>query len=60
MLFRSIETLEAEQKELATFLAQPESYTKDAERAMKAQARVAAIDDELLAAMERWEALGAR
>ncbi len=57
---KRIETLEAEQKELATFLAQPESYTKEADRAMKAQARHARIDDELLAAMERWEALGAR
>jgi ABC transport system ATP-binding/permease protein len=57
---RRIEALEAEQKELAGFLAQPESYTKEAERAMRAQTRVAAIDDELLAAMERWEALGAR
>jgi ABC transport system ATP-binding/permease protein len=52
--------LEAEQKALSTFLAQPESYAKEADRAMKAQARVAAIDDELLAAMERWEVLGAR
>ncbi len=57
---KRIETLEAEQKELATFLAQPGSYTKEADRAMKAQARHAKIDDELLAAMERWEALGAR
>jgi ABC transport system ATP-binding/permease protein len=57
---KRIETLEAEQKEIAAFLAQPESYTKEADRAMKAQARVAVIDDELLAAMERWEALGAR
>ena len=57
---KRIETLEAEQKELAAFLARPESYTKEADRAMKAQARVAAIDDHLLAAMERWEALGAR
>ncbi|CAM5790013.1 ATP-binding cassette domain-containing protein [Rhizobacter fulvus] len=57
---KRIEALEAEQKELATFLAQPESYAKEADRAMKAQTRVAAIDDELLAAMERWEELGAR
>ena len=57
---KRIETLEAEQKELAAFLAQPESYTKEADRAMKAQTRHARIDDELLAAMERWEALGAR
>jgi ABC transport system ATP-binding/permease protein len=55
-----IEALEAEQKALAEFLAQPESYAKAADKAMQAQARVAAIDDELLAAMERWEALGAR
>ena len=57
---KRIETLESEQKELAAFLAQPESYTKEADRAMKAQTRHAKIDDELLAAMERWEALGAR
>ena len=57
---KRIEALEAEQKELAAFLAQPESYTKEADRAMKAQARHAGIDDELLTAMERWEALGAR
>jgi ATP-binding cassette subfamily F protein uup len=57
---KKIEALEAEQKELATFLAQPESYAKEADRAMKAQTRVAAIDDALLAAMERWEILGAR
>jgi ATP-binding cassette subfamily F protein uup len=57
---KRIETLEAEQKELAAFLAQPDSYTKEADRAMKAQARHAKIDDELLAAMERWETLGAR
>ena len=55
-----IEALEAEQKQLGAFLAQPESYAKEADRAMKAQARVAAIDAELLAAMERWEALDAR
>ncbi|MES2101817.1 MAG: ATP-binding cassette domain-containing protein [Pseudomonadota bacterium] len=57
---KKIEALEAEQQELATFLAQPESYAKEAARAMKAQTRVAAIDDALLAAMERWEILGAR
>jgi ATP-binding cassette subfamily F protein uup len=57
---RRIEALEAEQKELAAFLARPESYAAEPDRAMKAQTRVAAIDDELLAAMERWEVLGAR
>ena len=57
---RRIAVLEAEQKELAVFLAQPGSYTKEADRAMKAQTRIAAIDDEMLAAMERWETLGQR
>ena len=55
-----IEALEAEQSDLAVFLAKPDSYAKDADGAMKAQTRVAAIDDELLAALERWEALGSR
>jgi len=57
---KRIEALEAEQNELASFLARPESYAKEAERALQAQTRVAAIDDELLAALERWEILGAR
>jgi ATP-binding cassette subfamily F protein uup len=57
---KRIEALEAEQKELAAFLSQPGSYTKEADRAMTSQARVAAIDDELLAALERWEKLGQR
>jgi ABC transport system ATP-binding/permease protein len=57
---RRIEALEAEQRELAAFLAEPASYAREAERAKKAPARVAAIDDELLAAMERWEVLGQR
>jgi ABC transport system ATP-binding/permease protein len=57
---KKIEALEAEQAALASFLAQPESYTREADRAMKAQTRHAKIDDELLAAMERWEVLGAR
>jgi ABC transport system ATP-binding/permease protein len=57
---KRIEALEAEQKQLAAFLALPESYSKEADRAMAAQTRHAKIDDELLAAMERWETLGAR
>jgi len=57
---RRIEALEGEQKALGEFLARPESYTKEADKAKQAQVRVAAIDDELLAAMERWEQLGAR
>jgi ABC transport system ATP-binding/permease protein len=57
---KRVETLEAEQKELSEFLARPESYTAEPDRAMKAQTRVAAIDGELLVALERWELLGAR
>jgi len=57
---KRIEALEAEQKALGEFLAKPESYTAEPDRAMKAQTRHARIDDELLAALERWELLGAR
>jgi ATP-binding cassette subfamily F protein uup len=57
---KRIEALEAEQKTLGEFLARPESYTTEPDRAMKAQARHAQIDDELLVALERWETLGAR
>jgi ATP-binding cassette subfamily F protein uup len=57
---KRIEALEAEQKELAEFLAKPESYTAEPDRAMKAQTRHTKIDDELLLALERWETLGAR
>ncbi len=55
-----IAALEAEQKELGEFLARPESYSAEPDRAMKAQARHARIDDELLSALERWELLGAK
>jgi ABC transport system ATP-binding/permease protein len=55
-----IAALEAEQKELGEFLARPESYTAEPDRAMKAQTRHAKIDDELLSALERWELLGAK
>ena len=54
-----IEALEAEQKDLGTILASAELYAEDPVRAESAQMRYAQIDDELLAALERWEALGA-
>ena len=57
---KRIEALEAEQKQLGTFLADAQTYAKEPDRAALAQARHAKIDDELLAAMERWEILGAR
>jgi ATP-binding cassette subfamily F protein uup len=55
-----IEALEAEQKRLAALLADPQIYARDPAGAVQAQTRHAAIDDELMAALERWEALGAR
>jgi len=55
-----IEALEAEQASLATLLADTDAYTRDPKGVAAAQLRVGQIDDELLAAMERWEALGQR
>jgi len=54
-----IEALEAEQKTLAGLLAGTEIYA-DKKKLATAQTRYAALDGELLAAMERWEELGAR
>ena len=53
-----IEALEAEQKQLAEQLSRPELYQQEPGRAAAAQARCTQIDDELLQALERWEALG--
>jgi ABC transport system ATP-binding/permease protein len=55
-----IEAMEAEQKALSALLADASVYTSDPARAAQAQARHAALDDELLAALERWESLGAK
>ena len=55
-----IEALEAEQKALADRLADAGFYTREPQNVAAAQARVAAIEDDLLAALERWEALGNR
>jgi ATP-binding cassette subfamily F protein uup len=54
-----IEALESEQKDLGALLASADLYAEDPPRAEAAQMRYAQIDDELLAALERWEALGA-
>jgi len=54
-----IEALETEQKALADLLAGTEVYA-DKKKLATAQTRYAALDSELLAAMERWEELGAR
>ncbi len=55
-----IEALEAEQKSLGALLADPDAYVKDPPGVASAQARYAQIDDDLLAALERWELLGSR
>ncbi|SHN38232.1 ATP-binding cassette domain-containing protein [Rhizobacter sp. OV335] len=55
-----IEALETEQKALSALLAGTEIYAGDATKLATAQARFAALEDELLAALTRWEELGAR
>jgi ABC transport system ATP-binding/permease protein len=55
-----IEALEAEQKAIADRLASAELYTREPALAGELNARFAQIEDELMAALERWEALGAR
>ena len=55
-----IEALEIEQKDLAALLGSADFYADDPVRVEAAQMRCAQIDDELLQALERWEALGAR
>jgi ABC transport system ATP-binding/permease protein len=55
-----IAALEAEQKAITELIADPSLYAKDAERATDLHARYAQIDEELLAALERWESLGGK
>ncbi len=52
-----IEALEAEQAKLVRLLSDADAYTRDPKGVVAAQTRTALIDDELLAAMERWEVL---
>ena len=54
-----IEALEAEQRALAEQLSGAEIYSGGATRLAEAQARAGRIEEELMAALERWEALGA-
>jgi len=54
-----IAALEVEQKEVSHLLADGSLYAIDNARALKLATRSAQIDDELLAALERWELLGA-
>jgi ATP-binding cassette subfamily F protein uup len=55
-----IEALEAEQRTIGERLASPALYTDEPQRVAALQVRYAQIDDELLQALERWEALSAR
>jgi ATP-binding cassette subfamily F protein uup len=55
-----IEALEAEQKTIGERLASTELYTAEPQRVPELQARYAQIEDELMAALERWEALSNR
>jgi len=55
-----IEALEAEQKDLAALMASADFYAGDPVRVEAAQMRYTQIDDELLQALERWEALASR
>jgi ATP-binding cassette subfamily F protein uup len=53
-----IQALEQEQADIAAQLADGSLYGREPERAAQLAARSAAIEDELMAALERWEALG--
>jgi ATP-binding cassette subfamily F protein uup len=54
-----IEALEQEQAAIAAELADGSLYARDGARAAQLAERSAAIEDELMTALERWEALGA-
>jgi ATP-binding cassette subfamily F protein uup len=55
-----IEALEAEQADLALRLGSADLYQTEPQRVPELQARHDAIEAELMAALERWEALGSR
>jgi len=55
-----IAALEDEQKALGELLNGTELYARSPEKIAETHARFAAIDEELLALLERWEALGSR
>jgi ATP-binding cassette subfamily F protein uup len=54
----AIAALEAEQAQIAEALQDGKLYADDNARAMELSTRSAQIDDELMAALERWEELG--
>jgi ABC transport system ATP-binding/permease protein len=53
-----IESLEQEQRSISDTLQDGSLYSLDPERAVALAERSAAIEDELMAALERWESLG--
>ena len=55
-----IEALEAEHKTLQASLAGNELYAQGRDKIAATQARFTQVDEQLLAAMERWEELGSR
>jgi ATP-binding cassette subfamily F protein uup len=55
-----IEALEAEQRSIAELTADPSLYVSDPQRAAALHERLAQIEEELMTALERWEALGSR
>jgi ABC transport system ATP-binding/permease protein len=55
-----IEALESEQKTLADLLAGSALYSEGAARIATVTTRHAAIDEQLLGLLERWEVLSAR
>jgi ATP-binding cassette subfamily F protein uup len=55
-----IEALEQEQQSIQALLADGSLYASDGARAAQLAARSMAIEDQLMAALERWEALGSR
>jgi len=55
----AIAALEAEQKSITEALADGSLFAKDNAKAMALTSRAAQIDEALMAALERWEALGA-
>jgi ATP-binding cassette subfamily F protein uup len=55
-----IEALEAEQVALMDKVNDPATYTSDTTAAQTMAARLAAIEEELLTCLERWEALEAK
>jgi ATP-binding cassette subfamily F protein uup len=55
-----VEALEAEQRALGEELAGSRLYTETPQRVAEVQARHAAIEDELMALLERWQSLSDR